>query len=250
MDESGRKLPGAEALGDFDVNDLRGRLAPGELRSLTPAVESYVDLLPQAPPIAPPPWWQNPQKTVSGGEAQGLSAGAKWIRENFPPSTLQWWYRENSTNVPNGAATSLVVGTDYRVPPGQVLALMNVIPVLFTTNVTGQGTETDPFAVAYMASFRMTVSGRSALDVEHLSPAFGGVTINRWDTSLFNRPMYWGGQSSPVPYSIYVREGELLKFELLPSLTLSSIYTGLGGPTAIVCGYRAMGALFPMNYLP
>lgn len=255
MDDSRKRLPGAEALGNFDVSDLRGREPAESLRSLIPQALAGDDLIPQAPPPGPPAWWKNPMKPVDGAPQvaptpqQELTA-QRWLRDNFPPSTLQWWYRENSTLVPNTAATILTVGQEYRVPSGQALAIMNVIPVLFTTNATGQGTETDAFATAFVANFRMTIAGRSALDSEHIAPAFGGSTINRWDTGLFNRSMYWGGQSPPVPYSLYVREGELLKFELLPSTTLAAIYTALATPTAIVCGYRAMGALFPMTYLP
>lgn len=257
MDEGGRKLPGAEALGDFDVSDLSGRLSLGELRQLTPSADSYVDLLPQAPTVAPPPWWQNVAPGAPGEvptAAQDMSAGAKWVRDNLGPSTVQWWYRENYTLIPNTAVTSLLIGQEYVVPAGQALGILNVTPTLFGSDGTGQAKSADALTLSFLSAFRMTVAGRSTLDVEHIGAAFGGGTANRWDTSIVNQPMYWGDSSVRVPFTLYAKEGEKLRFELINSgaVTMAQVFAAINTQlttTGCFCGYRATGVLVPMSYL-
>ncbi len=256
MDEGGRKMPGADALGDFDVSDLQGRLSLGELRELTPSTKSYVDLMPEAPKVLPPPWWENAAPGTPGAvpnTAQELSAGAKWVRDNLGPSSVQWWYRENYTQIPNTADLSLLLGNEYTVPSGQALAILNVTPMVFgSIGVSGETLETGPLALQFMTAFRMTIAGRSSLDVEHTGPAFGGGTSNRWDTGVVNQPMYWGNSSVRVTFTLYAREGEKVRFELIGPTTMASIRSAINTQltsTSAFAGYRATGVLIPMSYL-
>lgn len=252
MDGARKKLPGAEALGDFDVSDLKVRDAAGDVRALIPHPLGDAELIPQQPPAPPPPWWQNFKQQAEQNipSAPAASApGAQWAQQHLPPSGVRWWYREKFDTLPNTAQTRMQVRDTYTVPPGQALALFNIIPTAWTVSAISAVTEISSPALSFLASFRCVVAGHAAIDSEHVGAAPLGTTNNLWDTGVFNLPMFWGNASIPVPYAVYVKENESLQFEFIASNGFAGVYTALGGPTGILVGYRSIGFLMPMSYL-